>query len=906
MSISALWAKKSTKGAYWLPLETHLRDTAEISGKLWRKWLPESVKRIIADSTGGDEQEARNLLVFLAAAHDLGKATPVFQAKWTFQNKDLDMEIYNRLLSCGLNVRESRDKYRFYQRTPHALASQLLLEEAKELGLSDTNLSKNAAIIIGAHHGKPPDGGYSKVLNAYQASFGHDSNRDGDNWKHVQSELIQLILNLSGYDHLTQVPSPLYPAQVLLSGIIIVSDWIASNERFLPLIPIDWEMETDSATRAQLGWNKLNLPGKWDPYQIRNDFNLYNIRFKNIVEINQMQKAALSVATSLYSPGIMVIEAPMGQGKTEAALVVAEIFRDKTDSNGVFFALPTQATSDGIFPRLIQWMNTLELNERQSVRLAHGKAQYNKDYNELMTFASTTDSIVSNDEFDKGEDNAAYVHEWFNGRKTAMLANFVVGTIDQLLLMALKQKHVMLRHLGLAGKVVIIDECHAYDAYMNHYLKMALTWLGEYGVPVIVLSATLPADKRRELVGAYLGKDNITGDWATKREYPLITYSDGDEIKSCVIGADGIGRDVLLERLEFDAIADKLEELLSEGGCAGVIMDTVHRAQLAASRLRERFGDSTVMLIHSRFIIPDRMEKERVLRDKLGKDCEDRPKKLVVVGTQVLEQSLDIDFDVMITDIAPMDLLLQRIGRLHRHSEHDSNRSAKLCKPMCFITGIVDEEFERGIDRVYDKHLLIRTRDLLNSLDGKVTLPGDIAHLVNDTYDKTIPQTPEKENWEKNLKEKENKAESFRIGAPMKKPNKTIVDWLRTSVDDDEKKGEASVRDSYDSVEVLVVKKTVDGFSKLDGESIPATELDDKNAWELARQSVSLPIELSNMATIDELRKSTNTHGSIWQSSPWITGELFLILDDNGETELCGHKVKYTNMDGLQIEREEV
>ena len=893
MSITALWAKKTTDGPYWLPLEVHLRDTAEVAKMLWRDWIPENVKRIIIESIGGDEQDAERFFVFLAFAHDIGKATPVFQAKCSFPPTDLDRDIYNALLMGGFIVKERRKDYRFYQYTPHALASQLILENAKNLQLSGTNLNKNASIILGAHHGKPPDTGYEQVLYAYAPNFGHDDMV----WLRIQTELIQLALETCGYKTLEEIPAPLVSGQVLLSSLIIVADWIASNTGLLPLISFEWQSEVDSIERVRIGWDRLSLPGAWDPYYDRYDESLYTDRFGDSFKPNEVQKAAINAANDLRKPGIMVIEAPMGLGKTEAALVVAEVYRNRAECGGLFFALPTQATSDGIFPRLLNWLDNLDLTEPQSVRLAHGKAQFNKDYTGLQLFHGDS-NIYENDETDERLEYAQTViaHQWFNGRKRALLANFVVGTIDQLLLMALKQKHVMLRHLGLAGKVVIIDECHAYDAYMSHYLKMALAWLGSYNVPVIILSATLTMDSRRGLIGAYLGQESITGDWAEKQEYPLITYTDGNVVKSCSIKQDVKSRVVIIKRLALENVTGILEGILSSGGCAGVIMDTVHRAQDMADDLRQCFGTDIVILVHSRFITPDRLELEKRIRDSLGKTGK-RPVKLIVVGTQVLEQSLDIDFDVMITDIAPMDLLLQRLGRLHRH---DRNRPDKLSLPTCYITGIEEDGFGKGIDNVYDEHLLIRTRDLLDSQYSAISLPDEIARLVNTAYDKDAPPSPEKDNWEKKIQNKESKADSFRMRKPMRKANKTIKDWLNTDID--EKYGEASVRDSFDAVEVLVIKKSADGFSMIKGKKLPSTELDDELARELACQSISLPRELSNMKAIEELRISTNKNVSTWQSSPWITGELFLILDDNNMTTLYGHGVTYSSLDGLRVE----
>jgi len=888
---TVLWAKKDKNENYWLPLNVHLADTAEIAKKLWRQWLPENVRQIIAVDIDKDEEAAEQLIIFLAAAHDIGKATPVFQSKLSnFPATTLDIEIYERLMAHGLHVRESREKYSFYSKTPHALASQLLLENAKEIGLSDANLSRNVAVILGSHHGKPPDVGYDEILHAYPSNFGLDD----DIWLGAQSGMVQLALGYSGYRLLSDIPPLSMQGQVLLSGLLIVADWISSNPKYFPLIPIDCYFDVDSVERARNGWSALKISSSWQPSVSSSHAKLYDSRFN--YDPNEMQKAALSTALGLRKPGIMVIEAPMGTGKTEAALVVAEVFRNTVDSGGLFFALPTQATSDGIFPRLVNWANNLNYDGKLSVNLSHGKAQFNDDLNSIRLFAGSSD--ISSDNDDAG---MVYAHQWFNGRKKAMLADFVVGTIDQLLLMALRQKHVMLRHLGLAGKIVIIDECHAYDAYMSQYLKMALQWLGTYGVPVVILSATLPGEKRREVIGAYLGDENISGDWVQCNAYPMITYTDGSTVKHIAVKTSGDVRAVSIEYLATDEVADKLEELLSGGGVAGIIMDTVQRAQNMAKKLRERFDTEVVQLIHSRFVATDRIDKEKQLRDTLGKDKR-RPEKLIVVGTQVLEQSLDIDFDVMISDIAPMDLLLQRMGRLHRH---ERSRPNKLRQPAFFVTGVDGEVFEKGITNVYHEYLIMRTRDMLNDLDGIINLPTDITRLVNVTYDKDTELSDAKVDWDKQTEGQKSCANTYRMKKPSLNKRATIVGWLNTEMVDDPtgKRGEATVRDIEDSVEVLLIKDCFGKLSLINGQDLPNDALSDDVAKTIATQTISLPGSMSHPSiigdVIKELESRTLARVSKWLESPWLSGELFLILDNDGATDLCGHKVSYNTDDGL-------
>jgi len=171
----------------------------------------------------------------------------------------------------------------------------------------------------------------------------------------------------------------------------------------------------------------------------------------------------------------------MGEGKTEAALAACEVLSQQCRFRGIYFALPTQATSNAMFKRILDWLDTFGDEQQYSVRLVHGRAEFNDEYVGLKP------SEKINIETEDGDENnsVALVHEWFSGRKAGLLADFAIGTIDQVLMAGLKQKHLVLRHLGLANKVVIIDECHAYDVYMESYLLKALNWLGAYGIPVV-------------------------------------------------------------------------------------------------------------------------------------------------------------------------------------------------------------------------------------------------------------------------------------------------------------------------------------------------------------------------------------------------------------------------------------
>jgi len=914
----SLWAKKSNidGSLLWLPLAVHLADSASIAQKLWNCWLPDGVKQTIASGIT-EEGYSEHLFMFLAAAHDLGKATPVFQAKQTYPLCcELDDRIEEKLTAAGLPMK-SHHNFVNAGRTPHALATQILLEHA--------GCGRNIATVLGAHHGKPPS---SISLNqcgigAFSENY-HLGKEGKEAWTAVQCELIDFALSLAEFSAITKIPSPNMAAQVLLSGLVIMTDWIASNEAYFPYIRLeDALVSFNIKSRAGTGWRQIDLPYPWEASNLWMNADLYQKRFA--FTPNSVQSAVVQTATGIHAPGIFVLEAPMGAGKTEAALACAEIFANKTKRTGVFFALPTQATSDGIFPRILEWIGKLDEDGEHSIKLAHGKAQFNEDFQALFEGSKN---------IDEDEDGGTFVHGWFEGQKKSMLSDFVVGTIDQLLLAALKQKHVMLRHLGLANKVVIIDECHAYDAYMGQYLNRALNWLGAYHVPVIVLSATLPSEKRLMVIEAYLNRSfapKLTNDplgrstctpvqlpeWSACRDYPLITYTDGGETKHKAVVTDSVPREVCLDYLTNDALLDRLDDLLSDGGCAGVMVNTVKRAQELARALRERFGEETVRLLHSRFLAPDRAEKERELLKELGKPDADRqrPAKRIVVGTQVLEQSLDIDFDVLVTDICPMDLLLQRIGRLHRHNR---TRPKKLSSALCLIMGLNDEDFEAGTKKIYGEYLLMRTKALLPQ---RVVLPKDIPNLVQDVYDGSVilssgpPGYQEaKEQWSKMISCKEDRADKFRICPPWPDPRENLVDWLNTDVPASDKHGEAAVRDSDESFEVLLVWEKDGGRLCFlpwieDGRELSPDETpDEETAKALARQSVRLPRVFCAPWTIDktieELERLNTERLGKWQESPWLKGELFLILDGKYSVSLCDYRLTYDQYDGLLYEKE--
>ena len=878
----------------YLPLWMHLMDTAGIMELLMEHWVSPSIINTI--TTTIPDVDLVKTAKFLGATHDIGKATP------TFINR-----IFNALPD---DVKEQLIDYDIGSTTilngsltPHALASEYILLNA--------GCNEGISSIIGAHHGVPRAAGMDKEYYANNPTHFYQSKNLKYDYRKTQNEIIQLALKISGHESIEKLPKINPSLQFLISGLLIVADWIASNSYYFPLIA-----NVESSTmlypqRIQQAWDKLQLPPFWESACFAMDVENFQTRFGFLP--NAMQSQVVDIVQSCAGPGLFILEAQMGTGKTEAALAMAEILGSTMGYGGVFMGLPTQATANGIFPSLKTWGMSQSQETQNSIRLAHGMAELNDDYSEIF-------NVKKNDlpEFD--ETNGLVAHDWLAGKKQALLSNFVIGTIDQLLMVALKQRHAMLRHIGIAGKVVIIDECHAYDVYMSQYLLRTLAWLGEYGASVIVLSATLPAGRRAELVEAYLRKDlrniesgNFKDDWKTNRNYPLFTWTDGNSVFQEELTSTAKETTVLLQPLTENELLQTLSKSMENGGCAGVIVNTVKRAQTMAQLLRAEL-DCEVILMHASYVATHRGDIEKKILQRVGKySTPDERNKLIVVGTQVLEQSLDIDFDVLITDLCPIDLLIQRIGRLHRHQR---TRPIALQAPICYIINM-SEKLDAGSVAVYGEWILRRTYMVLPK---KLKLPNDISPLINRVYDENDDLDMHEDMMtEMNIKHTETTktmermAQNHRLTAPPKKKKsspKTISGWLDAQLT--EEYAERSVRYGDVAIEVIVLRKreqyTVSSI--LNPEEMWAlTSLpSDGECKQIAREVLRLPSVFSKAwivnQVVEQLDAETKLYFKEWQQSRWLRGKLFLLLNEDNKAQLAKYSLTYDNDLGLIFEEQ--
>ena len=734
--IYKLWGKKKAYGdnLYWLPLLTHLNDTQATIKYLYANYLSQNQRNII--------NLPLSLIGTLGFLHDFGKITPAFQLKQSKPyNAALDQAVLAKLDGLSLP-----SKLPLADKSPHNITGAYLLRSTCFAG------------IVASHHGTTPTKRELMLQRVYRDNYGDSQ------WTNLRQEFLSIVTQ----DLSSKEKDMLYHAllsqdqQILLLGLVMMADWLASNETYFPLVPIDDSyQDIDEKKRIKIGLSRWSKETKWQP---QTDFDI-DTYFKDHFNFkpHALQKEMLETIKAIKKPGLILIEAPMGTGKTETALTAGEILSAKCHTNGIFYGLPTQATSNAMLPRLASWLAAEQ--GRYGLKLMHSKANSVKAYQDL------------------DKNNNVFINHWYN-HKLGSLEHFTIGTIDQLLQMSLSQRHLAFKHLAFSGKTVIIDEVHTYDAYMQSYLQKTLKWLGEYHVPVIALSATLTHAIRQNLVSSYLQRDV---ELPTNLAYPLLTYTENSIVKQQSNFAKSQSKAVTIKSFADDApqeIAQKADELVNRGGICGIIVNSIARAQRIAKDVK-----APKILLHSSFLAKDRSNiEERIL-----KTIENRPKKLVIIGTQVLEQSLDLDFDVLITDAAPMDLLLQRIGRLWRHNR---KRPKNFTKPVCYVD-------TNSKSKVYQTDCFLYSRYLINHtiklLPDKIVLPNDIPVLIEKAYKLDDSQDAQKLSLER--KKECQKSLNFQVHDPH---GKNLFDWQSQAIPNDENIALACVRDIKPQFEVAL------------------------------------------------------------------------------------------------------
>jgi CRISPR-associated endonuclease/helicase Cas3 len=882
-----LWAKKrGTKDdELWHPLLYHMLDVGVVAETLWDHAVHDSLRDFLISELGLPETEARAWLCFLTTTHDTGKASPAFQK--------LSDKAVQVLKAHGFPFEKHALPCKHGIITADTLAP--LLQSFCHPTDFPLELGKTLALTVGGHHG------------VFVRNKSRPGQRGDDRaWSEARQEIVATLAQLFEVQR-TAVPrnSKSLAFYILLAGLTCVADWIGSDERYFPYTPEEVDPTRYLALARQravyavqsLGWSAWHPPTTPVPF---------TTLFPFITNPRPLQTATAALAPQL--PGrasLVIVEAPMGEGKTEAAMFLADYWIATQQQQGCYFALPTQATSNQMFGRVQKFLRSRYPEQWVNTQLVHGAKLISEDFDELRlrTYPEESDGSPS---------GGITAEEWFLPRKRSLLAPFGVGTIDQALMAVLQTRHFFVRLFGLAHKTIIIDEVHAYDTYTSTLLERLLEWLGTLGCSVVLLSATLPACKRQALIQAFGGKQQPEN--ALVAPYPRITWVSGDASGTVAFPATQ-QRQLALRHLtdNNDDLVQALRLVLGEGGCVAIVCNTVGRAQdvYQAIKHAQLVPPECLQLLHSRFPFAERDTRERQALDNFGKQGY-RPHTAILVATQIIEQSLDLDFDLLITDLAPADLVLQRAGRLHRH---DNPRPAPLASPMVWVRfpSVNDDQVpDFGPSaRIYDRYTLLRSYLALTQRQT-IQLPEDLEIIVEEVYGEKIAwpspalqeaATAAKEKLNEEIRGEQFQAKGNLIASPhsQEEPDEILLQFSKNLEEDNpdvHQALQALTRLTEPSVQVVCLCATPTGDClSSDGAVV---NLKTKPTGSLTRALLRRALTITDKRVVFTLLKDEQCKPSGWKESSALRHHRVLHFEE-GKTTIGRYTLHLDPELGLRI-----
>lgn len=701
----------------WHPLVYHCLDVAAVATAWWD--VSPTVRRTFAVTFNcSDSQHLRAWVAFFAALHDLGKIDVRFQLK----APDALAAAW-RLLRPNDHGLSKKDIAEF----DHGWAGmawanqeyrQWVRRDDHDRGIWDQWQPWLAAVT--GHHGDFYATSMSGLkLDTDETIIVHDQNARSE----FVSTLSNLLLKPAGLSLQDLPPVCSLSAQYWLAGFCAACDWMGSNTEVFdyqkPNVELAVYLEARKVKiQEEDRLYRFGLLGKAQSYKGLNALLKTNESPRGIqVEVDNLPS----------TPGLILIEAPTGSGKTEAALAYAWRLLDEGTADSIVFALPTQATANAMLERVEAF--AAQAFGSANIVLAHGKRDFTEAFQKLVangqrtTAQGTTEATIQ---------CAAWLA---SSRKRVFLGQIGVCTVDQVLLSVLPVRHKFVRGFGLNKAVLIVDEVHAYDAYMHGLLNEVLRHQKVTGGSVVLLSATLPAGIRAKLLGAW-GSSGVKD-----APYPALWHAT-QGMAACLTVPDAqrpAHREVATECLKLpgafpdDAVIGRIIAAAESGALVGVVMNLVDDVQRFTRLLRGK-TTSPVDVFHARYRFVDRQKKEKMVQDHYGRNAS-RQEGRILIATQVVEQSLDLDFDWLVTQICPVDLLFQRLGRLHRH---ERPRPAGFETPRCSVLSVETEDYSLHKLIYGNTRVLWRTEQLLTN-QAKIIFP--------EAYRTWIEQVYQRDDW---------------------------------------------------------------------------------------------------------------------------------------------------------------
>lgn len=683
--------------------------------------------------------DAASWVSVLAGLHDLGKFSPTFQGL----REDIAAESMGPV--AAVQIRRLVQWKRSGARTDchHGVLTVVhWLRILRSWGAVPA-AARSIAWALGGHHGVIPRA--ASVQQARQAV----GDNGGPRWAAGCDHLVRRVVELWGLPEPEGLPwhevrlSP--EAVVGLAGLTSVSDWIASARAEEDYVGTDVDLASYLVQARQVEVKKVERLA-WRPWRPAEDTRFRSL-FAEERTPHPVQVAVEDVVSRMRGPGIVVVAAPTGEGKTKAALQAAATLVRRFGLRGFYVAMPSRVTSNQAFDVVDQLLHG---QEAPPVRLLHSTAgEYLKARSAEADAAEAVRPVGV--DVDGGRDGDGDAAEWF-AHKRGLLAPLGVGTVDQALMAALRSSHVFVRLSGLSGKVVVFDEVHGYDVHMSTLMDRLLWWLGKMRVPVVLLSATLPARRQHTLVESW--RAGASGEMPHEPSlselhagaYPRVTWADTEthaaetvDVEASSLNADRV---VELVRVDFEERAEWAVQQACLDRCVAVVHNVVQHAVDAYEQIVECVDQlpseerPEVFLLHGQLLQAHRARVETQIRTKFGRPDDrgtaERPLRAIVVGTQLLEGGLDVDFDVMISALAPIDSLIQRMGRIQRHRRGDDRPGLLMA-----LTGVEEKRkkiaFPPYTTHVYAESVLLRTWALLRNRT-RLNCPHEVQQLVDLVY----------------------------------------------------------------------------------------------------------------------------------------------------------------------------
>lgn len=688
MIAEKLWAKLNPKKS----LIDHMLETGIVAGCLMDGIFRPLVNRLV-ELTGIDETILKPQITFICAMHDIGKAHPVFQGR--------DNETNEMLRGYELNQETASTVFR------HEEYADEMIRKTDLFGLdADVRSKMMIRQIISLHHQKEKE-------RKKEKDFVEIKSKTAERWGNIQKYIYNYIKEIFPCekfefpDAVFKNPKTEFVVKNGILGILITSDWIASNNKVMDNKTIRDFSDINEYLKEKEEIVKLFLL-----LQDLTRSSFPNIRpFDSIFHFGHGRPVQRDVVNIVQKNNIklMLIESGCGSGKTEAALYAASVLGNKNGLSGIYMGLPTGTSAEAIQDRVDDFLNELHM----------GRTKLYTSKSMLLRESNTEPS-------------------WTDVSRQRLLTPSAVGTVDQVMTAARLVRFESVRMAGLSSKVLVIDEIHAYDAYMITVIERLLQICDVLGVPVILLSATLPVSTKKKLFSTVIDESDIDA----HSGYPLISYVTTDnkfhEHQSESHESDkNIECELLSILNDYESVAKQAVKNVEYGGCECVIMNTVSDAINVYDNIKKITNeDCQVVLYHARMPEETKDKKIKKILKWCGKDRSERPERAIIVGTQVLEQSIDIDVDYMMTAICPVDLLLQRIGRYHRHSDAGTIRERMAIRNIVqvLVPDTDDDAEYGGTGHVYKPCYLDATRQVIVERPV-LQIPSCTPEIINRVYE---------------------------------------------------------------------------------------------------------------------------------------------------------------------------